>query len=320
MRPSYPRRALSLTLTVVALCVTGIVCAQQLPVSYQNSTYVVSYNPETRHLECTSNNTNCVWRTQISTSVPSFAHVAAVATAAGPVIVYTEDNGQTLFALPHFRTGSLSVENSGESLRGTIGNGWLLNCVFQPEQYGAKLVCQLLESGANPRMREYKWDINMWGTHRCVGTSDLQPWTGGATPGSARIVNTDLKLQLDVPQGFRYAPMDASTIAMYGPTDGVFMTVFSDAGSTPIEELGEAYMAELGVNVQHRSMETLDNGKPALLLMGTGTINGVPSLHVMLAYSDAARTWVLSYTGRADVGDAYVPAFMQALNSFQPLQ
>ena len=316
--PSTHNRALLAALLAATVSLTAA-SAQQLPVTHGNSTYLITYDPATKRLDCASNNTNCVWRTPLSTRVPSFASVAAVATPAGPVIVYSEDDAQTYFALPHFRTGALKVEDSGEPLRGPIGRGLLLSCLFQAEQYGARLICQLLEPAATFRMREHRWDINMWGTHQSLGRSELQEWTTGAAPQSGRMVNADLRLQFDVPQGFRYTPMDETSVALYGPTDGVFMTAFSGDGATPIEELGDAYMAELGVTVAHRSMETLDNGQPALLLMGNGTIEGVPSLHVVLVYSAAERTWVLTYTGRADVGNAYVPAFMEALNSFQPL-
>ncbi len=231
--PSNQHRALLAALIAATLCLAAAASAQQLPVTWKNSTYVISYDPATKYLDCASNNTDCVWRTPISTRVASFSSVAAVATPAGPVIVYSEDGAQTYFALPHFRTGALTVENSGEPLRGPIGRGLLLSCIFQQEQYGAKLICRLLEPGAPARMREHKWDVNMWGTHQEPGTSELQEWTTGAAPQSGRLVNADLRLQLDVPQGFRYTPMDETSGALYGPTDGVFMTVFSGDGATP---------------------------------------------------------------------------------------
>ncbi|MFW5867376.1 MAG: hypothetical protein ACOCX2_06140 [Armatimonadota bacterium] len=314
-------RRIMICAVLVGIFVVGIAAtagAQTLPVTYKNSTYILTYDPATKILECSSDNTNCVWRTEISRRVPSFANVAAVATPAGPVIVYTEDNYQTRFAIPHFRTGHLSVENSGESLRGAVGRGWLLNCLFQVEQYGARAILQLLEPQSGFKMREYKLDINMWGTHQTLEKSDLQDWTTGATPESGRVVNAALKFQVDVPRGFRGTQVDEVSYAMYGPTNDVFMTIFSDSGGSPIEELGEAYMAELGVNVTHRSMEQLDSGEPAYLLMGEGTINGVPSLHVGVACSNGAHTWVIPYTGRADAADAYVGAFMDMLNSFEP--
>jgi hypothetical protein len=293
--------------------------AQTLPVTYKNSTYVLEYDPETKILICSSNNTNCVWRTEISRRVMSFNNVAAVATPAGPVIIYSEDNCNTSFALPHFRTGSLTVENSGESLTGPIGSGWLLSCVFQVEQYGAKVVCQVQVPQNYYKMREYKLDINMWGNHQELDRSALQEYPKGNVPESVRVTDTAMKFQADCPKGFRHTKVDETSYAMYGPTNDVFMTIFTDAVASPVEELGEAYMAELGVNVVHRSMETLDNGEPAYLLMGNGTVNGVPSLHVGVVYSNNERTWVLSYTGRADVGDAYVGSFMEMLNSFEPL-
>lgn len=313
-------RALTMVLAAAIALVSAIAAdAQTLPVTYKNSTYMVSYDPAMKLLECSSNNTECVWRTEISRQVPSFSDIAAVATPAGPVIVYSDETGQTHFALPHFRTGSLTVENSGEPLRGVIGRGRLLNCLFQVEQYGAKLVCQLLEPNAGSKMREHSWDVNMWGTHQALAVGDLQEWGSGAMPESGRVQNAALKFQLDVPKGFRHTQVDEVSFAMYGPTNDLFMTVFSDAGASPIEELGEAYMAEMGVEVIHRSVEELDNGEPAYLLMGTGTVNDVQSLHVGVVYSNAAHTWVLSYTGRADLGDLYMGPFMEMMNSFQPL-
>lgn len=309
-----PITALSAALLVLAAFAAQ---AQELPVTYNNSVYTLNYDAAQRLLVASSNNTECVWRTEISRAVESFNDIAAVATPAGPVIVYSEGNLQTKFAIPHFRTGHLSVENSGEPLTGVIGPGRLVNCLFQAEQYGAKLVCQLLESSG--KMREYKWDINMWGTHQCTERGDLQDWAPGVGPLSVRVLNPDLKFQLDVPQGFRHTQVDETSFAMYGPTNDVFMTVFSDAGGSPIEELGEAYMTELGVSIQHRSMETLDTGEPAYLLMGTGTINEVASLHVALVYSNGAHTWVLAYTGRQDLGQTYVDSFMGVLSSFNPL-
>jgi hypothetical protein len=249
----------------------------------------------------------------------SFMNIAAVATPAGPVIIYCEDNYTTKFALPHFRTGHLTVENSGEALEGVIGRGWLLNCVFQVEQYGAKAVCQLLEPQSNFKMREHRMDINMWGTHKCVEQSDLQEVTSGNTSESIRVSNAALRFRLDVPKGFRHTQVDETSFAMYGPTNDVFMTVYSEGVASPIKELGEAYMAQMGVNVVHRSMETLDNGEPAYLLMGKGAVNGIPSLHVGVCYSKGEHTWVISYTGREDVGDAYVNSFMEMLGSFEPL-
>lgn len=313
--------------TVIVVAMVGIfalstaftAAAQTLPVTYGNSTYVLEYDPGTKILEVSSNNTECVWRTEISREVASFMNIAAIATPAGPVIVYCEDDYQTHFALPNFRTGALPVENSGESLRGAIGRGWLLNCVFQQEQYGAKAVVQLLEPQSDFKMREYVLDINMWGTHQNTPSPDLQDWTSGTTAESGVVTNPALKFRIDVPKGFRHTQVDEISFAMYGPTNDVFMTIFSDEGGSPIEELGDAYMAEMGVNVVHRSMETLDNGEPALLLMGNGTINGVPSMHIGVVYSNGAHTWVLSYTGRADLEGAYVQSFMDMLNSFQPL-
>ena len=303
---------------VFVMGVAATASAQTLPVTYKSSTYILTYDAESMLLECSSDNENAVWRTEISRKVPSFSNIAAIATAAGPVIVYSEEDHQTKFALPHFRTGHLTVEHSGEPLTGVIGRGRLLNCLFQAEDYGAKLVCQLFEPQSG-RMREYKWDINMWGTHEALETSDLQDWTLGASPESGRVASADLKFQLDVPKGFRHTQVDETSFAMYGPTDDVFMSIYSDAGGSAIDELGEAYMAELGVDILHRSMETLDNGDPALLLMGNGTINDVLSLHVGVVYSNGAHTWVISYTGRADVEDAYVDTFIEMLNSFEPL-
>lgn len=313
----YAHNRLRPALAGLCLLATLIpVCAQTLPVSSGNSTYVLNYDADRGRLECISNNTNCVWRTTVSESIGRFRDFAAVGTPAGPVIVYSEGN-QTRFVLLHFRTGATTIENSGEPLRGVIGTGWLLNCVMQAEQYGAKVVCQTVSGNG---IREYKWDINMWGTHKLLGEdANAGTYTAGAAERSQAYADADLKFSSDIPQGFRATGLDEKSMAMYGPTNDVFISVYSDAGTVPIDELGEGYMAELGVTITHRSQETLDDGKPALLLMGNGTINEVASMHAALFFSANDRTYVISYTGRSDAGAAYVPALGEVMASFRAL-
>ncbi len=312
----HSRFATVSAIVAFALAVTVCAGAQVLPVSHGNSTYMLEYDAGSRTLQCSSNNINCVWRTTVSNQIDSFRDFAAVGTAAGPVVVYSEGN-QTRFVLLHFRTGSTNVENSGESLRGVIGPGWMLNCVMQSAQYGAKAVCQTVVGST---IHEYRWDINMWGTHqKLAGDTNAGTYSAGTAVQSQAYSDPARRFTMDIPRGFRFAPQDDSSVALYGPTNDVFLTVFSDAGATPIAELGDAYMAELGVEVTHRSNEALANGQPALLLMGNGTVNGIPSLHVGLFFSTDQRTYVLSYTGRSDVADTYVPAFMEAIDSFGPM-
>lgn len=305
-------RALSVVFMVALVASTY---AQSLPVTYKNSTYTLNYDTQSKRLECVSGNTNCTWRTTVSQNVGSFRDFAAIATAAGPVIVYSEGN-QTLFVLLHFRTGSTTVERSGESLRGNIGAGWMLNCLMQPGQYGAKVICQTV---VGTSIKEYKWDINMGGQHKLIGSSTAGTYTAGSAPRSQKYTNAGLKFSSDIPRGFRAAPQGTSAIGIYGPTDACFITVFSDAGATPIAELAPAYMTELGVTVTHKSEERLDNGQPALLMMGTGTVNGQKSLHAALFFSGGDRTYVLSYTAREDTGTAYLVAFEEVMTSFKPL-
>jgi len=307
---------------MVALCCLLIASvalsahAQPLPITHNSYTYTLNFEPENRRLNCSVNAPDRNWKANVSNQVGAFRDFAAIATAAGPVVVYSEGN-QTLFVLMHFRAGSTTVERSGESLRGSIGAGWLLNCMMQKEEYGAKVVCQTVVGST---IHEYKWDINMWGTHELIEhNTNAGTYAAGSAPKSLTYTNNDLKFSTDVPKGFRHALNDENTLAMYGPTDGVFMTLFSDAGATPIAELGEAYMQELGVTVTHRSNEALPDGRPTLLMMGNGTINEEPSLHVALIFSSETRTYIFSYTGRADIGDAYLPAFEEIMNSFRPM-
>jgi len=313
---------LSRNALLVVLCcmfVTSIAVAahaQTLPITHNSYTYFVNYDAGSRALVCAANAPDRTWKTAVSNQVGEFRDFAAIATAASPVIVYSEGN-QTLFVLVHFRAGSTTVERSGESLRGSIGAGWLLNCMMQKEEYGAKVICQTVVGST---IHEYKWDINMWGTHKLIEhNANAGTYTPGAAPKSQGYSNAALQLSADVPHGFRPNLNDANTLAMYGPSDGVFMTLFSDAGATPIAELGDAYMQELGVTVTHRSNETLPDDRPALLLMGNGTIDEAPSLHAALIFSSATRTYVFSYTGRKDIGDAYLPAFAEIMNSFNPM-
>ena len=63
------------------------------------------------------------------------------------MIVYSDETGQTHFALPHFRTGSLTVGTAGAAALVSAAAAQLL---FQVE-HGAKLVCQFLEPNAARR-------------------------------------------------------------------------------------------------------------------------------------------------------------------------
>ena len=298
---------------IAAFSLSLAASAQTLPVTYKNSVYTLTYDAETKRLTCASDNTDCVWRVEVSQRVDDFRSFAAVATAAGPVIVYSEGN-QTFFALLHFRSGSTTVEGGGESLRGSIGAGWMLNCVMQAEQYGAKVVCQTVQGTT---IREYKWDINMGGQHKLIEESEAGAYTAGSAPKSQKLSIGNLKVSLDLPRGFRSTPHNENAVALYGPTDSVFMTVFSDAGALPLAEFGEAYMNELEVTVTQRSDEHLDDGTPALLLMGTGKIDEVDSLHVVVFFNSATRTYAISLSARADVGTGYVPAFQEVMQSLK---
>jgi len=149
--------------------------------------------------------------------------------------------------------------------------------------------------------------------------SEAGTYTAGLAPKSQKLSVENVKLELDLPHAFRAAPAAESSMALYGPTDSVFMTPFSGAGTLPLQEFGDAYMDELGINVTQRSNEQLADGTPALLLLGTGKIEGVDSLHVAVFFNGAGRTYALSYSARADVGTGYVPALQEVLQSAKPV-
>ncbi len=294
---------------------TSPLWAQSLPIRHKNSTYTLVYEAAKKRLDCKSSITGAVWTTNVSNGIQSISQFAATATPAGPVIVY-EEGGQVRFLLLHFKTGGKTVPNSGEPLSGSIGAGSLLSCVLQPEEYGAKAVCQIASSG---KIEEQRWDINFWGTHKLIGKAAIGPMSAGARPGSTKFTDPKLKFALEIPRGFRVIPGDEKSCILFGPLPGVYFTVFREGEAHDAKALTESYMKELKLKVIQQTNETLFDGKPALLTAGEGVVNGIQSKHIAIAFSRESSTYVVSMTIDTQYQNSYTWALEEVLRTFKPL-
>ncbi|MBW7927436.1 MAG: hypothetical protein H3C58_04950, partial [Fimbriimonadaceae bacterium] len=264
------------------------VAAQTVVIRHKNSAYTVTYEAAQKRLSVSSDNLNAVWRREVSRRVPTFRSFSAAATAAGPIVIY-DDGTNTMFSLIHWKNGGNKVERSGESLDGVIGPGVLLNCMYQVEDYGAKAIVQTVSAG---KILEHKWDINMWGTHSMKSRTTIGTLNKGKANLSSRTTNTNLRFATDVPRGFREMPVDEHSIALIGSLPDLYITIYSETADHQPKELADAYIKELGLNVFHASNEKLDDGTPALLRVGEGTINDTPTRHAAVVFAAKSRVYI----------------------------
>lgn len=283
---------------------------------HKNSAYTVRYEPGQKRLTVMSKNLNAIWTREVSRRVPSLRAFAGVATAAGPVLVY-DDGTNTYFSLIHWKNGGSKVDRSGEPLDGNVGPGVLLNCMFQAEAYGAKLIARTLSAG---NVVEHKWDVNMGGNHSMKARQTIGKFTAGKAPLSTKLVSAPLQFGVDVPRGFREVSVDTDSMALYGPVPDLFVTLVSKAEAHSAKELGDAYMKELNLKVQTVSDQTLDDGTPALLYIGDGAINGVPSKHAAIVFASKSkkRVYIVSLTTATSYGASYTFALEEVLRSLKP--
>ncbi|MCW5940798.1 MAG: hypothetical protein KIS66_01110 [Fimbriimonadaceae bacterium] len=313
---AIPRPLPHLVWAILVLAPSLAPAATEFVLRHKNSEYTVQYEPSQRRLAVFSNNANAVWNRDVSRKVPSLRAVAGVATAAGPVLVY-DDGVNTYFSLVHWKNGGNKVDQSGEPLDGNIGPGVLLNCMFQPGPYGAKVIARTLSGG---NVIEHKWDINLAGNHAMKSRQTVGKHLAGKASLSTKLVSAPLRFSVDVPRGFREVPVDQDSIALYGPVPDLFVTLVSQAADHSAKELGDAYMKELGLKVQSLSNETLDDGTPALLYIGQGAVNGVPSKHAALVFAsqNKKRVYVVSLTTATAYEGTFMFALEEVLRSLKP--
>lgn len=286
----------------------------QFSVSSGKSSYQLDYSSASRSLTVQSRNLNASWNRRLE-GIASLRNFAAAATPAGPIVVYQTSTG-IKFSLMHWRNGGNTVDRSKESLDGVIGAGRMQSCLFMPAQYGAKVVVEAVESG---NLIQYRWDINHWGTHKLVGKDSLGKFQQGRAPNSRLTVNQKLGFSLDVPHGFREIEGDDKTISIHGPVPDLFLTVYSEQVTHDIKELGDGYMKEMKLKVQQVTSQTLDDGTPALLYIGDGTINGVPSKSAALVFAAKGRTYVVTFHTPVAYKAHFMFALEEVLRSMKPL-
>lgn len=286
----------------------------QFNIRSRNSVYLLDYSSSGRTLTVSSRNVNASWNRRLE-GIASLRSFAAAATPAGPIIIYQTSTG-IRFSLMHWRNGGNSVDQSKESLDGVIGAGRMQNCMFMPAQYGAKVVVQAVESG---NLIQYRWDINHWGTHKLVGKDNLGKFRPGRAPNSSSSVNQALGFSVDVPHGFREIEGDDKSVSIHGPVPDLFLTIYSEKVSHSIKELGDGYMKEMKLKVQQVTNQTLDDGTPALLYVGDGTINGVPSKSAALVFAAKGRTYVVTFNNPTEYKAHFTYALDEVLKSMKPL-
>lgn len=299
-----------------AMLAVGVAAhTQTLVIRHKNSSYNVTYEAAQKRLSVSSNNVNAVWRREVSRSVPTFRSLSAVATAAGPIVIY-DDGTNTRFSLIHWKNGGNKVERSGESLDGVIGPGVLLNCMYQVEDYGAKAIVQTVSGG---KTLEHKWDINMWGTHSMKSRTTIGTLNKGKANLSSLTTNTNLRFATDIPRGFREMPVDERSVALVGSLPDLYLTIYSETADHQPKELAEAYFKELGLNVFHASDEKLDDGTPALLRVGEGTINGTPTRHAAVVFAAKSRVYIVGLSTATAYGNQFAFALEEVLRSIRAL-
>lgn len=286
----------------------------QFNISSGKSSYELDYSATSKSLTVRSRNLNASWNRRLE-SIASLRSFAAAATPAGPIVVYQTSTG-IRFSLMHWRNGGNSVDRSKESLDGVIGAGRMQSCLFMPAQYGAKVVVEAVESG---NLIQYRWDINHWGTHKLVGKDSLGKFQPGRAPNSRTSVNQKLGFSLDIPHGFREIEGDDKSISIHGPVPDLFLTVYSEQVVHDIKELGDGYTKEMKLKVQQVTNQTLDDGTPALLYIGDGTINGVPSKSAALVFAAKGRTYVVTFHTPIAYKAHFMYALEEVLRSMRPL-
>lgn len=307
-------QAILAILCAAALLPTQAFSQVQFSITSGKSSYQLDYSSSSRTLTVQSRSLNASWNRRLE-GIASLRSFAAAATPAGPIIVYQSSAG-IKFSLMHWRNGGNTVDQSKESLDGVIGGGRMQSCLFMPAQYGAKVVVEAVEGG---NLIQYRWDINHWGTHKLAGKDSLGKFQQGRAPNSRLTVNQKLGFSLDVPHGFREIEGDDKSISIHGPVPDLFLTVYSEQVSHNIKELGDGYVKEMKLKVQQVTNQTLDDGTPALLYIGDGTINGVPSKSAALVFAAKGRTYIVTFHTPVAYKAHFMYALEEVLRSMKPL-
>lgn len=308
------RRAINSALffTVLMTFVPTMLNAQQIRTTLGRG-YVVLYDSASKRLSCVSETKQRQWTVNVSQSVPSQSDWSGVATAAGPVLVYTSGN-QVSYALMRFQNGSTSSDKDGKSLRGPVAPGRLVMASWKPAEYGAKVTVVSLNGST-----EYttEMDINMWGTGKQLSRKSrtIQP-KREQVPGSG--------LSLEIPPGFS-TKWDAESKCMaLVPTTSIpaGMLVVAAAGGVDLQEFASIFMRDIGPALGSSDMKqlgsqnvTVGGSMSGLLRIASGTRNGKQATFAFVFFTSPENTFVMVYLAPSQNYDQYANLFYRLISS-----
>ncbi|MHB8996668.1 MAG: hypothetical protein ACYC63_15585 [Armatimonadota bacterium] len=276
--------------------------------------YFALFDPQTKSLQCVSENAGRTWRVSVAQGVASQADWGGRSTSAGPVFVYGTSSGVQYVLLRYF-DGSTNAEKSGESLRGTVSAGRLLSAAWVPAQYGAKATVVTL-SGSTEYTTNV--DINMWGTGKVLSQTSR-------TIQAKREKLPNAGLSFEVPPGFE-ASWDAGGGYMgVTATNKLPMGILLHAaeGGYDLSEFATEFMNIIGPGMGAPDMKQVLSDRvsvgslPGLLRLAKCTWNGRPATFAFVFASNPQNTFVIVY-GAPDVNyDQYAGIFYRLLSSIR---
>lgn len=274
--------------------------------------YFGLYDVQSKRLDCVSENAGRTWRVNVAQGVPSQADWGGTGTSAGPVLVYTTSTG-VQFVLLRFQTGSTNAEKSGESLRGNVSPGRLLNASWVPAQYGAKATVVSLAGTT-----EYTTtvDINMWGTSKTLSQT-----TRLVQPRREKLPNA--ALSFEVPPGFvanwdgggGYMGITATNKLPLG------IMIHAAEGGMDLPAFADEFMKVIGPAMGAADLRLVVSDRvnvgalPGLLRLTKCTWNGQPAAFAFVFCGDARSTYVFVYGAREVNYDQYAGIFYRLLGS-----
>jgi len=303
-------------LAAIPLMILLVSAATAAPIKLQlgNSKYFGLYDPATRILECVSEHEGRQWRAGVASSVPSQADWAGRPTSAGPAFVYT--NGSNVqFVLLRYLSGATTAEKSGESLRGDVAPGRLLNASWVEAKYGAKATVVSLAGSI-----EYTTvvDINMWGTGKVLSQTHRTIETK-----REKLPNTSLSFE--VPPSFTTA-WDASSNCMGIMSSNKLpmgMLVVSAEGGVNLTEFADEFMNTIGPAMGAADLKVALSDQvsvgalPGLLRLSKCTWNSKPATFAFVFCGNAQNTYVFVYAAPNANYDQYAGIFYRLLGSVQ---
>lgn len=300
-------------LVLSALCSLAAVAVSAAPVRTPlGRNYFAEYDAAAKTLDVVSATPGREWRVNVAHGLASPADWGALATAAGPVVVYTSGPSVS-YVLMRFQTGSTNAENSGEPLRGTIAPGQLLSVNWREGQYGAQATVVSL-SGTTEYTTVY--DINMWATSKLLSqTTRTVQAVREALPGGG--------LSFEVPVGFT-ARWDAGSKCMGIVSDTkrpVGLLLHAAEPGVELSSFADEFMKLIGPALGSPDLKQVLSDRvsvgsmPGLLRLGRGTMKGQSATFAFVFAAGPQATYVLVYGAPTVYYDQYAGLFYRLLAS-----